>query len=201
MKKMKKHVYLFVFDGFADWQVSYATVGLSKSGGYKITTIGITKDPVVSMGGLTVVPDVDFIPGPDLADLDDTNTAMLILPGGAAWEKRMNEAVAPLVAHCLLHGIPIAAIGSATLFLADAGILNRISHTTNDASYLGNFTPVYRGRPYYQGTPSVATDFVITAAAQAAVEFAGDIFDVLSCGGEEEVREWFQYFDNRLVYS
>src|SRR5688572_29315293 len=98
MKPKKKNCYIFLFDGFSDWEVSYASVGIRKSNNYRVKTIGITRDPVTSMGGLSVVPDLDFLPWTDLADIDSSNTAMLILPGGTAWEERSNESITPLFA-------------------------------------------------------------------------------------------------------
>jgi len=38
---MKKTVLLFVFDGFADWEPTYALVGINKSNSYNIKTIAI----------------------------------------------------------------------------------------------------------------------------------------------------------------
>lgn len=201
MKRQRKTVYLFVFDGFADWEASYASVGIRKSEGYQLKTIAIEKEPVMSMGGMNVMPDYDFKPGCDLSDIDSNNTALLILPGGTAWERKSNEAIGSLVAHCLLMGIPVAAICGATLFLADAGVLNRVAHTSNDPAYLEYFSPTYRGRSLYQGTPSVATPSIITAGGTAAVEFAADIFERLQIADEPALRDWFRYFDQRLVYS
>jgi putative intracellular protease/amidase len=201
MKQQKKIVYLFVFNGFADWEASYATVGIGKSAGYQLKTIAIDTQPVVSMGGLTIVPDQDFIPAADLPDINAHNTAMLILPGGLAWHEHTNEAVQPMVAHCLLHGIPVAAICGATVFLADAGVLDRVAHTSNDLSYLEYFSKGYQGKTLYQKTPSVRTELIITASGTAAIEFAADIFDRLNISDEQQVCEWFKYFDQRLVYG
>src|SRR6478609_6047739 len=115
----KKTCYLFVFDGFADWEASYAAVGITKSEYYQIKTIAIDKTKKESMGGLTVIPDYDFIPQVDLDDINSGNTGLLILPGGTAWEVKTNKRIAPLVKHCLENDIPVAAICGATLFLAD----------------------------------------------------------------------------------
>ncbi len=73
------------------------------------------------MSGITVMPDLDFMADNDLEDIDRDNTGMLILPGGVAWEHGKNDGITPLVAHCLLHGIPVAAICGATVFLAELG--------------------------------------------------------------------------------
>jgi putative intracellular protease/amidase len=199
MKLKKKTCYVFVFDGFSDWELAYASVGINKSKNYQLRTIGISRDPVTSMGGITVVPDLDFLPWTDLADIDRSTTAMLILPGGAAWEERTNEAITPLLAHCLLQGIPVAAICGATLFLADQGILNRTPHTSNDVLYLEAMCPMYKGRSHYQAEPVVATDSIITAGGSAPVEFAREIFARLDILGDEAVATWFGYMDKQSI--
>lgn len=191
--------YIFLFDGFSDWEVSYASVGIQKSENFQVKTIGFTLEPVRSMGGLTVVPDSDFISTVDLADIDTSNTAMLILPGGAAWEGRLNEAISPLVAHCMLQGIPVTAIGGATVFLADLGVLNRIPHTSNDVLYLEALCPTYTGRSLYQTEPAVLTEALITASGSAPIDFAREVFTCLDILKEEAVASWFGYIERQPV--
>lgn len=53
-----KKVLVFITDGFSDWEASYVTAELNKPGtGFQVQTIAIDKDPKISMGGLTVLPD------------------------------------------------------------------------------------------------------------------------------------------------
>jgi putative intracellular protease/amidase len=199
--KMKKTCLIFLFDGYSDWEVSYASVGIQKSVGFTVKTIAATMAPMKSMGGFTVLPDVDFLAEADLADIDRSNTAMLILPGGAAWEQRSNQVVAPLVVHCLLHGIPVAAICGATVFLADAGVLNRTAHTSNHVLYLEAVCPAYKGRLFYQHEPAVSTGLLITASGAAPVDFAREIFSKLDILKEDAVSGWFSYIDNQAVIA
>ena len=76
-----KTVHLFVFDGLADWEPSFAIAGLSHppSGGeprYRVATVGLTADPVRTMGAMRVLPDTT------LDQLDPGDSALLILSGG-----------------------------------------------------------------------------------------------------------------------
>lgn len=151
------------------------------------------------MSGLIVTPDMDFMPDTDLEDIDGDNTAMLILPGGTAWEQKKNELITPLVAHCLLHGIPVAGICGATVFLAELGLLNRAVHTSNHIDWLAASSRVYRGQGLYRNEPSVRTDHLITANGTAAVEFAQDIFEALGISEEPRVANWFQYFHEQVA--
>jgi transcriptional regulator GlxA family with amidase domain len=197
--KTKKTCYLFVFEGFADYETSLATAGIINSNLFQLKTIALRKEAVKSMSGITVAPDLDFMPDIDLQDIDKDNTGMLILPGGRAWEQGGNEAITPLVAHCLLHGIPVAGICGATVFLADLGLLNRSVHTSNAVEYLSAGSKVYRGQALYRAMPSVRTQFLITANGTAAVEFAQDIFESLGIAEDRSVADWFQYFQKEVA--
>ena len=196
---MKKTVLLFVFDGFADWEPAYALVGINKSMAYIIKTIAIDKSPVKSMGGVSIFPDLDFLPDTDLKDIDASNTAMLILPGGGAWEEKTNQSIAPLVVHCAENGIPVAAICGATIFLADLDTLNTRDHTSNDLGYLQAFSSEYRGDSFYQYRPAVSGGRVITASGTAAIVFAEAIFEMLGIADHDQVKSWFHYFQNKAV--
>jgi putative intracellular protease/amidase len=195
----KRTCYLFIFDGFADYETSLAATGIRNSNEYQLKTIGVRKDPVRSMSGMTVVPDLDFMPDTDLEDIDRENTGMLILPGGTAWEQGRNELITPLVAHCLLHGIPVAGICGATIFLAELGLLNRAVHTSNHIDWLSAMSKVYRGHSLYRSTPSVRSEHIITANGTASVEFAQDIFETLGIVDDVNVSNWFQYFQKAVA--
>ena len=56
------HIYVYVFDTLADWEVGYVTAELHSGRYFKkdapavsLTTVGITKEPVRTMGGLRVI--------------------------------------------------------------------------------------------------------------------------------------------------
>jgi len=46
---------LFVFDGFADWEPASALAELRRTFGFSVQTVGLTKNPVTSMGGLKIL--------------------------------------------------------------------------------------------------------------------------------------------------
>ena len=55
---MKKRLcYLFVFDGFADWEPSLVTAGLNTYSDFEIKTFSVDGKNVKSMGNLIVKPD------------------------------------------------------------------------------------------------------------------------------------------------
>ncbi len=57
---MNRAPHLLVFDGFADWEAAYACAELRRSGKHQVITVGFSGEPVISMGGLCVLPDLDL---------------------------------------------------------------------------------------------------------------------------------------------
>src|ERR1044072_5426646 len=72
--------YLFVVDGFADWEGAHAIAELRRHGGYRVESAGLTRDSVVSMGGLRITPSCT------VGEIEPTDVAVFILPGGDRWE-------------------------------------------------------------------------------------------------------------------
>src|SRR5260370_16465411 len=72
----QRTAYVFVFDGFADWEPASALAELRRTFGFATETIGLSREPVVSMGGLRVVP------GLPLTEFEPDEASILILPGG-----------------------------------------------------------------------------------------------------------------------
>ena len=102
---MKTAPHLLVFDGFADWEPAYAIAELRRSGQHQVVTVGFSGEPVVSMGGLCVLPDFD------LAEIDSENVRLLILPGGDRWENEpMDDGLIALLRRLSASKTPIAAI-------------------------------------------------------------------------------------------
>lgn len=185
-----KTVLLFIFDGFSDWETPYATVGISKTGKYRLQTVGITKEPVTSMGGLTVVPDRE------IKEADLSETAMLILPGGTAWEEdELENSIKAFIGHCLANDIPVAAICAATTFLGREGWLDDIGHTSNHPEYLKAIAPGYNGARKYRVEPAVLDENIITASGTSPITFAREIFAKLAIEKDKELRDWFQWFE------
>src|SRR5690349_7693922 len=83
--------YVFVFDGFADWEPASALAELRRTFGFSVQTIGRTRNAVTSMGGTKVLPDLSI----SEAQLGLAN--VLILPGGDSWMQREFEEVTTFV--------------------------------------------------------------------------------------------------------
>lgn len=180
-----KAVYLLAIPGFADWEPAHALAELRRHGEYRVLVVGLSRDPVRSMGGLTVQPDRV------LAELDPRDIAVFILPGGDRWERQsiepeLGQALAALDA----AGVPIAAICAATIAIARAGLLHGRRHTSNGLAYLQAQVPAYAEAAAYVDAPAVRDRGLITASGLADVEFAAEIMAELGVLSEPDRQRW-----------
>ena len=173
-------VYLLVVPGFADWEPSHAIAELRRHGQYRVEVVGLSLDPVESMGGLTVQPTQS------LSSVQDTDVAVFILPGGDRWERDpMEPELNALLERLDRQRIPIAAICGATVAIARAGLIRGRRHTSNGLEYLQQQVPGYADRDAYVDEPAVRDRGLITASGLGDVEFATEIMtelNVLSAG-------------------
>jgi putative intracellular protease/amidase len=177
---MKKNVYLFVCNELADWEPALAIAMVSdryneipRRHAFRVVTFGLTKDPVTTFGGLTVVPDTTI----DAVDL--SLAAMVILPGSSLYGKNDPVALVPLVRACIERKVPVAAICGGTLFLARHGFLDTVRHTSAGPGWLASHAPAYLGKDLYVRGPCVADNGIITANPLGFVEFAYEILKTL----------------------
>ena len=185
-------VYLFVFDTMSDWVASFAISGINNPrfhkhpGRYRVVTVGLTREPVTTMGGLRILPDLS------LSEIEPDNAAMLILPGGETWETCSNIEAIDVARVFFVEGVPIAAICGATFALARAGMLDDFHHTSNSRDYL--LASGYRGGKFYCDVPAVRDEGVITASGVAPLEFAREIFKALDLYSPAALDAWYALF-------
>ncbi len=185
-------VHLFVFDTMADWEAAFAIAAInnpqfqSMPGRYRVVTTAATLSPVTTIGGVRIQPDVA------LDSIAPGGSAMLILPGGDAWERGGNAEALRLASQFIATGVPVAAICAATLALARAGLLDGLRHTSNAREYL--ISSGYRGTAFYCGVPAVTDQNVITATGLAPVDFAREIFRMLNLYSPASIEAWYSMF-------
>jgi len=186
----QRAIYVVIFDGFADWEPAHALAELRRWGKRTIRTVGFVSTPVISMGGLRVVPDLT------LASVRPEDVELLLLPGGDLWQSGdyPRPILESLIAALLGTGTPIAAICAGTLALARAPALDDRQHTSNMGSYLSAHAPEYAGGGHYLEVPAVSDRHVITASGLAAVDFARAIFAELGIFSDKDEALWFDMF-------
>ena len=183
-----KTAYLLVFDGLSDWEPGLALAEMNKSADYQVKTVGFSQDIAVTMGGVAIIPDCA------LNEIDYSEAAILVLPGGEMWENDPVMDLLPVVGKFIDLKIPVAAICGPTVFLARHGFIENVAHTSNGRNYLKNLIGEYRGNDLYVNQPSVSSEGIITANGIASVEFARDILGELSIYDENTLKRWYDFF-------
>jgi putative intracellular protease/amidase len=187
---MAETVHLAVYDTLADWEYGFAVAAINKPdwqkrpGRYEIRTVGLSAEPITTMGGVRITPDLA------LADLKPSDSAMLIMPGSDTWETGENAAFGKAARKFLDAGVPVAAICGATMGLAAEGLLNDRDHTGNAVQQL-EMMPGYTGAEHYREVRAHSSDGLVTAGAAGALEFARAIFVELDLYTPEVVEAWY----------
>lgn len=188
-------VHLAVYDTLADWEPGHAVAHLNRPawhrtpGRFTVSTVGPTTAPVVTAGGLRILPDLA------LADLDPGASAMLILPGNDIWPTEAFVPFAAMAQRFLAAGVPVAAICGSTGGLALAGLLDDRAHTSNAAEFLTGIG--YGGAHLYRDEPAVTDRDLITASATAPVEFAREILARLEVFEPHVLDSWYKLYGRR----
>jgi putative intracellular protease/amidase len=185
-------VHVAVFDTLADWEIGHATAHIRREswqrrpGRYSIATVGPTREPVTTMGGLRVVPDVG------LDELRPEDSAMLVLAGGDTWGEDSMAGFRAAARRFLDADVPVAAACGATFGLALEGLLDDRPHTSNAAEFLA--MSGYRGGAHYRYEPVVRDGALITATGIAPVHFARAILDALDVYEPGVSASWFKLY-------
>ncbi|MEU0375126.1 type 1 glutamine amidotransferase family protein [Streptomyces sp. NPDC006283] len=182
----RRTVHLAVYDTYADWETGHTTAHLTQNG-YTVKTVGLNTDPVTTMGGVRIQPDLA------LADLDPADSALLILTGADLWDT--GDELAPFAAAArtfLDAGVPIAAICGATAGLAREGLLDDRPHTSAVSFYLD--ATGYKGGEHYVDTDAVTDGNLITAGPTEPVAFAREVFARLGVYKGEKLDAWYRLF-------
>jgi putative intracellular protease/amidase len=191
---MKKKAYLLVFDGLADWEPALALCEINKQQALQVITVGFSSAAITTMGGIPIAPQAT------LAEVKAEDTGILLLPGGERWEQQPTEENLLTLLH-ILHrkGVLIAAICGATLELGRAGLLRNIRHTSNGKAYLKHHLQDYAADQFYVDELAVTDHNIITASGIGSLEFAYEIIKALKLYGDQEAREWFDFFKHAIV--
>ncbi|MET9434009.1 DJ-1/PfpI family protein [Streptomyces sp. NPDC006551] len=189
---MARTVHLAVYDTLADWEPGHATAWLARAG-HEIRTVGPTTDPVTTIGGMRIVPDLA------LEDLRPEDSALLILPGGDLWDT--GDDLAPFAAAArrfLDAGVPVAAICGATAGLAREGLLDDRAHTSAVSFYLA--ATGYKGGEHYVDADAVTdkgadgAGDLITAGPTEPVAFAREVLGRMGAFEGARLDAWYRLF-------
>jgi putative intracellular protease/amidase len=192
---MTKNLDLALLDTMADWEVGYLTAYTSRTehqhdpDAVRLRTVGLTREPVHTVGGLTVVP------AATIDELDPAESAMLVLPGADTWAEPAQQAWLEQARRFLDAGVPVAAICGATYALAAAGFLDDRPHTGPDRDFLASTG--YAGTAHYVDELVVTDGDLITANPVAPVEFARAVFARLGLYRPEVLASWYKLYGDQ----
>lgn len=188
-------IYVYVLDTLADWELSYVTSELNsgrffKKGEQRVTlkTVSFSKEPINTMGGLTIVPDCL------IDDIVVNTTSVLLLPGADTWNDPKHGSIIEKAIEFLSSGALVCAICGATAALANSGLLDGRAHTSNGPGFLEMFAPNYKGQSFYIDKPSVADNNLIIAGSTGALLWAKQIIEHLGVFESNTLESWYEYF-------
>lgn len=187
---MTRTAHIAVYDTLADWEPGYLLAelrtGRFTGEPFDIVTVAESLEPVTTMGGLRIVPDLS------LADLDPAASDLLILTGSAHWDDGGRDAFVAAATAFLAAGVPVAAICGATEGLARAGVLDHRRHTSAAAGYLS--ATGYGGAEHYVDERAVVDGDLITAGPDSPVQFARVTLSALGLASEQTLEAYEAVF-------
>ena len=188
-------IYVYVLDTLADWELGHVTSELHSgrffkkdAGRVSLKTVSLTKEPIHTMGGLTIMPDCL------VEDIAVSETSVLLLPGADTWNDPKHGAIIEKASEFLTLGATVCAICGATAALAGFGLLDNRPHTSNGPGFLEMVSPGYKGQNFYIDKPSVADNNLITASSTGALLWAKQIIERLDVFETNTLEAWYNYF-------
>ncbi len=190
-----KTIYLYLLDTMAEWEIGNVLQAVSMEEAirkeqpkYQVKTFALTKDPVRTIGGLTITPDLLF------DEVKDDDMVAFLLPGAETWSDPKHARVIDKALDVLKKDVVVGAICGATLALAERGLLDHYEHSSNSVEYLTYFSTNYKGQSKHVNQLATADRNLITASVAGSLEWARLIIHSLKVYPEDKVDLWYQFF-------
>ncbi len=191
----KNTVHLAIYDSMTDWEFGHVVAHINSPefqktpGEFEVKTVGETLEPIITKGGLRVLPDLS------LDRLEPGDSRMFILPGADTAAGGGIDVFVQMAARFLEAEVPVAAICGATAALARYGLLDELPHTSNAKEFL-EMTD-YSGGCHYQDRPAVTSGSLITASGIAPIAFAIEIFRKLDLYTDSTLEAWRKLYQKQ----
>lgn len=182
---------IVLLDRYADWEVGFLAPLFHMASddpqweSWSAKIVSLDKEPIQSMGKLTVLPDERMEDAPK-------DFQGLVLIGGLSWRTEEAVGVLPLLDHARQNNIPIAAICDAANFLGWHGYLNDVRHTGNAGGEMATFAGSrYTNQANFVEAERVISDGnIVTADGASAILFTAEVLKTFGVFPEAEVDEW-----------
>nr|WP_241635703.1 DJ-1/PfpI family protein [Fusobacterium gastrosuis] len=192
-----KKICMYLLNGMADHEHGYLLAALSsqKNPKYEFCTVALTKETIVTMGGLKITPDYT------LNEINKDDIIALILVGAdmQLWLNKEQETILNLADELLKRNILVAGICGATLGLASKGLLNEKIHTSNIEFLLTNFIKNYKGiKNYRNDVVAVYDEKLITASSAGSLLWTKYILENLKIFSKTATEKWYEYYKSGI---
>ena len=185
---MKDKIVFVLLPGFADWEGAPLAAELAQPEtehpAFEVHYASLSREPIRSIGGLTVLPDLALHEIP-------VDAKALVLVGGTSWKTPEAEAVAPVARQFLEAGRVVGAICDAARFLGAQGLLNQHRHTANMKQVLEGEAG-YQNPEGFVPEDAVRDRNLVTANGQAPNPFAREMLLALGVS-EDQVQFWYDF--------
>ena len=181
---MIKEILIFLYEGFAEFEITPIGWQVGDNPDFKITTISYDLDPIRTSSFV-------FVPSKKVSDIKSLeNVAALVIPGGSLLDLR--EELINLITDCFNKSILLAAICAGPQYLAASGILKDIKFTTTRTPEA--YVELEQEDPFswenYVEARLVYDRNVLTAKGYAYNDFALKLWEILHIIKTEEIEEW-----------
>ena len=190
-----KIIYIYVLDTLADWEIGYLTAELhsrrffkAEAPKIKIKTVSHSNQTITTMGGIKITPDCL------LGEIELNENSVLLLPGADTWNETEHSGILHVAKELLTTGGTVGAICGATVAIANVGLLDEHSHTSNGPGFLETISPRYQGNKLYLDQLSVSDNNLITAGSTGALMWTKQIIESLEVFERETTDAWYNYF-------
>lgn len=157
-----KRAIVFLQPGLADWEVGPVAAVLREHLNVEIVTATPGAGPVVSIGGLKIVPDRAF------EDVGAEDADIFLLIGSDVWSGFEDEQLFEVLRDALNAGRVVGAICAGTAAAARAGLFENRAHTSNGRDWLSRAVPGYLGSERYQDVSHAVVDGALVSAPGSA---------------------------------
>ncbi|HEY0273099.1 MAG TPA: DJ-1/PfpI family protein, partial [Chitinophaga sp.] len=188
--EQQRNCYVFVYNGYADWEPALARYGLHHFSDFAVTTFSNNGAPVRSGSNLSMAP-YTFLDALHPGAID-----LLILPGGTAL--RQNDpalhGILPLLRYMAQQHKPLAALCGAAALPVHSSMPDQVKHTGNALPHLPMATPEYQADHLYGKGRGAGNRNVITAGGTLPAAFAESSFHHFNLPEHHDFRFWFGCF-------
>jgi putative intracellular protease/amidase len=181
-------VLVFIYDGMADFEITFVTHLLGADCGKEIVTIAYEDKLIKSKSGII------YKPARLIKDVLAEEVDGLIIPGG--WNGEIRPELIELIQSINAKGKLLAAICAGPRFLAKAGVLENVKYTTSISQWTKEHAEQFKEsdpfpRESFVSERVVTDGNIVTAQGLAFVDFAIAVCDWFSLFDDEEDKNNF----------